>query len=321
VYFPYLRGKRFELLAIRDFAKKLSEGGTSRIDDVRPIIEPVSTPMDGKGDLFTALKIMKENDIGCSIIVNPSVGNIKTVNEWEKLVELISEIDSENKVFSFGIIIDNRKTLKNALEVVEKCAEHRSITLIHKGETRLVQALKDFADKHIIDYHVCAEKIDVRNYGFFKEAKYVKLTDPFKSESRNADYENNVEEIFSRWDQYYKEDGYAGYSDYLTIGENYADTGFMPRVVAIHFTYKKPEDRGIWIRHFVSQKNQAVTADVQGKFKESLKDMLAFIDSFDIEENEAIAQFRECNKSGSFPGLGMIKKLSIMNHLFVVASK
>ena len=37
-----------------------------------------------------------------------------------------------------------------------------------------------------------------------------------------------------------------------------------------------------------------------------------------IRETLAISQFKELNSTGHFPGLGSLKKLSIMNHIELV---
>ena len=143
----------------------------------------------------------------------------------------------------------------------------------------------------------------------------VLLDDKFKPQVKNADYLRIPEEFFSDDHLYYKDDGYVGFGDYLTIGNDYAESGFLPYAIAIHFTYTKPNNE-IWIRHFVSDSNSDTT-DVAGKFGEALKKLVLFINTQNI--NTTVAnEYRQLHTSGHYPGLGSLKKLSIKNHIELV---
>ncbi len=65
MYYPYFRGKQFDLLTIREMAPVLSEAG------FRPIIEPVR---DVLGGLNKALDAVVEADGRAIMIVNPHHG-------------------------------------------------------------------------------------------------------------------------------------------------------------------------------------------------------------------------------------------------------
>ena len=73
------------------------------------------------------------------------------------------------------------------------------------------------------------------------------------------------------------------------------------------------------MHHFVSDSN-ADPLDVGGKFKEALDKMIAWVDENDNPETEAVRMFKALNESGRYPGLGTVKKLSIMNHIELVMS-
>jgi hypothetical protein len=134
---------------------------------------------------------------------------------------------------------------------------------------------------------------------------------------RNADYSDNIDEFFSDEHLYYKEEGYVGFADFLTIGQDYSDTGFLPYAVVIHLTYKNSKNE-FWVRHFVSDSNLDTT-DVAGKFEEALSKLIKFIDENEIN-TVACNEFREIYKNESYPGLGSIKKLSIKHHIELVHS-
>ncbi len=71
MYFPYLRGKQFELLAIRELAPILDS------DKIIPIIEPVKS---NTASLKTALEVLQRNNVRCQLIINPSVGDFRSNN-------------------------------------------------------------------------------------------------------------------------------------------------------------------------------------------------------------------------------------------------
>lgn len=81
MYFPYLRGRQFELIAIREMIEK------NLINDkVIPIIEPVKA----SSTFLKTIEVSKEHDKALAIIVNPKVGNfIKEISNLknEKIKE------------------------------------------------------------------------------------------------------------------------------------------------------------------------------------------------------------------------------------------
>ena len=72
MYFPYLRGKQFELLALRDFAT-----GNHSKEKVVPIIEPVKQQFGG---LNTAISTMLDSGLQFAMILNPKDGDFKHPN-------------------------------------------------------------------------------------------------------------------------------------------------------------------------------------------------------------------------------------------------
>ena len=67
------------------------------------------------------------------------------------------------------------------------------------------------------------------------------------------------------------------------------------------------------VKHFVSDSN-GDTSDIGGKFAEANNKLVAWCDEKNINTS-AILEFRNLRDSGHFPGLGVIKKLSIINHI------
>ena len=109
--------------------------------------------------------------------------------------------------------------------------------------------------------------------------------------------------------------GFVGFSDYLTIGNDYSESGFLPYAVAIHLSYSDTKNR-ILVKHFVSDSNSD-QSDVPGKFAEALDKLISWCNTFGYD-SIAIPKFRDFHTTGHFPGLGTLKKLSLMNHIDLV---
>ena len=69
MYYPYLRGKQFELKALRDYSSV-----NKNEDKILPIIEPVNQSTNA---LSLAIDQLKANNMIFSIIMNPNDGDFK----------------------------------------------------------------------------------------------------------------------------------------------------------------------------------------------------------------------------------------------------
>lgn len=141
------------------------------------------------------------------------------------------------------------------------------------------------------------------------------LADRFNLKTRNVEYENPDDEFFSDDHLFYEDEGYSGFSDYLTIGNSYTDGGFLPYAVAIHLTYFDRE-KNLRVHHFVSDSNDD-NSDVPGKVSEALAKLVPFINAQNMH-TIACEQFKTIFQTESYPGLGSIKKLSMLNHMELI---
>jgi hypothetical protein len=306
MYFPYLRCKQFELLALREISPVL---GTAK--KTSPILEPVKK---STGSFEKALDILMQNDINFNIIINPGHGEF--VDNTSGLVAMINSKLEAYENFQFGIIISQFTNLDFISAQLALINFDRPITLIHQSRLNDIDALVDWCEAYEIKYNLHSENFPVRRYrGVITADTKVLLDDKFKPQVKNADYLITPDEFFSEDHIYFEEDGYVGFGDFLTIGDDYAESGWLPYAVAIHLTYVKPNQE-IWIRHFVSDSNSDTT-DVGGKFGEALQKLIEFINAENIT-TQAANEFRGLAHDGHYPGLGSLKKLSIKNHLELV---
>ncbi|MBT3207611.1 MAG: sce7725 family protein [Bacteroidetes bacterium] len=307
MYFPYLRGKQFELIALRELSSLMLKYR----DKISPIIEPIKE----SSTLKSTLKKMIENNINFNIILNPKVGSIE--NPFDKIVKMLSEQINAYSNFQLAIIVDKKteQHISNIIEFLKNIQlNNNGITLIHYSEieNNTINKLESQLD---IKYNlIYFSKTSRRYYREFKLDTRVSLDDYFKRLAKNADYLDVPVSDFSEEYKYYVEDGFKGFSDFLTIGDNYSESGFLPRAVAIHLSYI--DNNKIKVQHFTSDSNQD-SSDVGGKFAEALEKLVNWCNANNID-SKGVDIFKGLYASGHFPGLGSVKKISIMNHIEIV---
>ena len=307
MYFPYLRGKQFELIALRELCALFPQ----ELNKISPVIEPVKA----SSTLNSTLAELANRNANFNLIINPRVGDLE--GQYERIIEIItSSIPAEYNNFQLAVIIDSKteRSIAALIDFVNALdLNYNGITLIHKTEINS-QNIELLNNQLNIVYNVIYfSKTSRRYYREFEANTLVSLDDYFEEQSRNADYLNQ-ESDFSKEYRFYIQDGFVGFSDFLTIGDNYSESGFLPRAVAIHLSYLDNEQ--IKVKHFVSDSNEDV-ADIGGKFSEAINKLVIWCNENNLN-TAAINEFRDLQERGHFPGLGTLKKLSIMNHIELI---
>lgn len=307
MYFPYLRGKQFELIALRELCSLFPQ----ELNKISPVIEPVKA----SSTLNSTLAELANRNANFNLILNPRVGDLE--GQYERIIEIItSSIPAEYNNFQLAVIIDS-KTERSIATLIEFLngldLNYNGITLIHETEisSQNIELLNN--QLNIVYNVIYFSKTSRRYYREFEANTLVSLDDYFEEQSRNADYLNQ-ESDFSKEYRFYIQDGFVGFSDFLTIGDNYSESGFLPRAVAIHLSYLDNEQ--IKVKHFVSDSNEDV-ADIGGKFSEAINKLVIWCNEKNLN-TAAINEFRDLQQRGHFPGLGTLKKLSIMNHIELI---
>lgn len=308
MYQPYIRGKQFELIGLRELASDVLSENKEKIS---PIIEPVRDSSTFK----TTLKELVKNDINFTVIVNPQVGTFK---DTKSIFKAIKTAVGDYKNYQIGIIFYDGIKHDDAIDFLSDYAEEiPTLSIIHNA---IFDNITDILAKYVklfkVSYNVINLSLTTRRYHRnFDKGTLIELDDYFRSKPRNSDYLRIPESIFSEEHLYYKDEGYIGFSDFLSIGEGYSESGFLPYAVAIHLSYSDDEDR-IRIRHFTSNSNDD-NSDVAGKFAEALDKLITWCNETGYD-SKAIQSYREYHENGHFPGLGTLKKLSLINHIELV---
>lgn len=323
-YWPIFRGKQFELLALRDLSESLS--GAS----VNPVIEPVKKRLGG---LQRCLQSLKDADVATSVVINPEVGEFS-----DTPLGLLQELEeSRDDAESVRCVLAAADSLVLNLSANLDCKDIESVVVrlgeLYKEEPKpsLHILARGFAEpaavKKVLDKNgfmvgpglkVLLEDLSSRRHyrKIFETAQFVWITDGFKKR-KNADYLAYPTELYATalWD--YSEFGYEGFGDYSIVGSDFSESGGPAWAVAIHLTSASnamvPE---MYVHHFVSDDNDSPSFPAE-KYAQALKKLKEEVTSPDttIRKTEAVGEFLRLHENGHYPGLGYVKKLSMMHHL------
>ena len=312
MYFPYLRGRQYELLALRELVNNDKLGKY-----IIPIIEPVKL----SPTLVSVMEDYIKAEQRIAIIRNPAVGtfmsdwkNAREESREEGYKKRFTEQYDNNNIIKCILMQDNATSLLGFFE--RKNYKKSDMLVINNDRSKLDLYEKNF-DEELPQYVLVP---DERIFRRRVHSNKVLLDDKFEKQPRNADYILSDDEFFSEDHLYYKEDGYVGFSDYSVVGKDYQENGFAPYAVAIHIVYFA-KDGSLRIKHFVSVSNEDI-ANPAMKFYEAVEKMAKwfYTSPAPVQLTMGLKGLLDHYENQTYPGLGTVKKLSIMHHIELVSN-
>lgn len=303
MYTPYLRARQFELIALRELLEnhKLSR-------EIIPLVEPVRlTPT-----LVLTIEAFIQAEHPIAVICNPAVGSFTVKNTKDKLADRFTLAMSSN--FVLKALIWNTPGSEYFSELENNGLERSTLMLIVHDRDALELYAGKFASnppKYTL----------IPDQGMFRRSVHsskIILQDQFIKQKRNADYSKVDDEFFSDAHLFYAEEGYEGFADYSIIGSEFSEGGFAPYAATIHLVYFDDE-YSLRIHHFVSDSVEDIQ-DTPGKFQEAVHKLAEWVATREIEMTMGLETLLKHYKEGTYPGLGTVKKLSIMHHLELMSS-
>lgn len=303
MYYPYLRGRQFELIALREYALQYGN-----VNNVIPIIEPVKNTFNS---MKLAIPKLIEGKVKFALILNPQEGSFSDDSDATHHITTALRdelVDTSNWIPSF-LLTNNYLEVSTLIteygyqEVMLVCSDITDSSNAHFEELVLMPQVKFVVSK---ENRTLLRKLKDKN------KVIIRLDDNFNAQKRNKDYLSVPEEKFTEEHLYYKDDNYGGFSDYTVLVSDFIEGGGAPYAVSIHLTYEKA-NKEVWVRHFTSETNDDI-ANIQGKFAEAAAKAIQFLDENSIA-TIASNELRHYYQEGKYPGLGMVKKISIKNHL------
>lgn len=301
MYLPFLRGKLYELKAVKEY---IDEGyGREYGRHIMPIIEPVKKDLR---PLLSCVEAMSQAKMPFAMVLNSRTGDFQRAIfdvpaflakvqgvQWAPAFEVNgnANIDTiEAAIEDYGL----REVMLVFFSIVELDDEDVR-RLISNGAVRYIAAMNLTQRVSIAE--------DLREMG----KDLINIEDCFPEKTPNNAYRDNLDEPFSDTFSYYKTRfDFFGFSDFTALAKNFKEGGVLPQVVAIHLTYRKSE-RVIYVHHFLSDSRNG-SNNIREEFREANEKIVPFF--ADKPSTLAVNQL----SSMSYPGLGAIKKFSIKNH-------
>lgn len=297
MYYPVLRGKQNELIALRELAPSVSS------DFFCPIIEPVR---DKFSAISKTIEALNNSGIEPVVIVNPSLGDFfESPSDFDVSGFIDKNLRYLPCISTKNISVDNLYRLADRFELFS--------VLVEEG-----------VGKDILPVLEKAEIVFSSQYqrAAFRSLKSVVIIrDGFSRSSRNSDYPDRS--FFSDIHTDFKLSGnVTGFGDYTITGDDFKESGGPAYVVAIHLSYIDPEEfDAMYVKHFKSYDDRTPTGPGK-KFGDALDSLIDFSDNYEhlLYDTIGLKGFRHLHSEKHFPGLGQVKKLSIQHHIETICS-
>lgn len=288
-YYPYFRGRQFDLKALTNFA-------TTNYAHITPIIEPVRDV----AALPRTIEAYANRQHPIAVIQNPQVDHYNFqvharypiqhwfANPYVMRATILTPLVPPAQLRDNLVIVQHYDDLKL---FVDHDWLPDSATPLVPPEARIRRLLGPRPFGHIFDHYVMPDHHD----------DVVNLTDSFFSEDLT-------------FAQRYAE---LGFSDFLTQGHPYYEHGFPSRTVALHLIYL--QDGQVRIHHFVSDQNEDFKHQKEKFFEALAKAVAWFGEQPAVNQTDAVIQLNELARTHHFPGMGVLKELTIEHHLTIMA--
>jgi hypothetical protein len=305
-YFPVLRARLYELIALRERADLISENA------IIPVIEPVTVqPLSNNLPQFVGA------GMEFCLIVNPRVPKGNPLSHASVFTEIVEDVLDEYEGFRPTLYVNGQTQPADIQAFSSRYAPlslPRAYFLTSDPSGATTQAITQ--DDPI--YVLCrAPQISAAKRNSFDLQTRVLIEDPFHQQN-NADYPPS--ESFSDRHLGTVSGDYAHFGDYSMIGDVFKETGGLPFAVAIHYMTARQTDQALELRHYVSDQN-ATRGKTAEKFLEALQKLINDIGPLGVANRTLVTdQLEQLYQQQHSPGLPTLKKLGIQRHIELMAT-
>jgi hypothetical protein len=309
MYYPFLRARQFELIALRELALEEAIQGV-----IVPILEPVK---ETSNNLTLAHKVFLEKGQTAFVVVNSATGGLTGDNFV--YLDYLNSVDEGVFKAAFHYRTSPESNASYIMNCITKYNLNNCMLICQNDIEVDNEDLKMIVESNAVNFinvHDPGRNRALNRYIGGLNKIFIRLDDLFEKQARNSDFLDIFEHRFSEEHLYFDREGYQGFSDYTVLPSEYIDGGSTPRAVVIHLTYLNSQNQ-IWIRHFTSESNDSI-ANVQGKFAEAAAKAVNYCRQSGLS-NSAISELESYYDNEHYPGLGTVKKISIKNHLLILS--
>jgi len=303
MYFPYFRGKQFEL-------ETLLEVSPAVYSNTIPIVEPINF---AKRRLYAQLA---NRSISFILIVNPFYPTLRLTT-----AQVQDVIDNElNRLegLVLGFIIDSRFDSTELSDfLLENPMRGKALIFQNNPIPRDLTAIQDALAGTPVSYIIfdSHKTNDITRSAFIAHPQPVIITDGFVHMNRNADYPP-VSTFTSRYNTW-RGEGLHGIGDYLSVGDQFSEGGGPAYVVTLHLTIR--EGANLLMHHFSSTVHSTVQTFTAAKFLEANTNLVGSPFVMPLTSG-GLLMYRDWHARTHNPQLGAAKKASMIHHMELMSS-
>ena len=303
MYLPFLRGKLYELKAIKEFIEE-GYGGENGCH-IMPIIEPVKNDMR---PLMSCVEAMGKARMPFAVVLNSRMGDFKRTAF--NMSSFLSDERLKDVHWAPAFEVNGNANV----DIIEATIRENGLndvmlvffTIVELEDEKINRLVTNDAVKYIVALNL-TQRLSVMDDLSEMGKELISIEDCFPEKTPNSAYGEDIDEAFSDTFSYYKSRlGLFGFSDFTALARNYREGGVLPQVVAIHMTYQKSA-KVVHVHHFLSESHNG-SSNIRKEFREANEKIPPFYK--DKPKTLAVEQLSKMD----YPGLGAIKKYSIKNH-------
>lgn len=305
MYFPYLRGKEFELLALLDV-------NPSVYNNTIPILEPVSASERRK--LFQRIG---GRNFPLILITNPYYPLNERLTPTQ-VQNIIHSNFATHTQLTPAFIIDNRFDIAS-LNGFLTANPTRGKALIFRNNPLPadLHSIQIAITMHPVQYFIFDDKKTntTTRSAFASNGHNVLLTDGFQRQDRNSDYPatSTFDSNYNTWSA----SGLMGIGDYLNIGDHFQPGGGQVLVITLHITTLSGAT--LLVNHFSSTVHSTTQGFAAQKFAQA-NNLLVSSPIITPLTSRGLTMFRDWHRRKHNPQLGAAKQASIMHHIELMSS-
>lgn len=280
MYYPYFRGKQFDLLALTELVEKncLSK-------KILPIIEPVKN----SNTLKKFVEVFHREKHPFYLIQNPQSGDFLT---------------KEGSLYLNSLPLNKAMIVEQPIETLNEQPQ----LFVIRNSTPALQS--DWLGNH-------TKVLIPKEFRLLQKVKGDKILsqDVFTRLPKTSFYQECLDEFFSDTHLTFQQNGFVGFSDFSIDSRIYYEHRYPSKILSLHLVYF--ENSMLRIHHFLSSEE---TPSQRDKFFEVMDEIRTWKSKLCGENvTLGIDLLFEAVSNDKFPGMGVMRKAAVMHHMELIS--
>ncbi|WP_321385019.1 sce7725 family protein [uncultured Enterococcus sp.] len=280
MYYPYFRGKQYDLFALTALLEN---------DLLSPAIQPIIEPVKNSNALKKFIHLSQEKSRPFYLIQNPQAGDfltaegMKQLHALEMTKALIVEQPLETLTESPELFI-----VTNSAPALESDWQNNQTKVLVPEEFRLLEKIK---------------------------GQRILSQDVFTRLPRSSFYQECQDELFSTAHLTYQKRNFVGFSDFSIDSRIYYEHSYPSKILSLHLVYFDSDT--LRIHHFLSSEEAPTQKE---KFFEMMDEITTWLERLcGNQVTLGLQLLLDAAAIDKFPGMGVMRKAAVMHHIELMA--